>query len=298
MACRNPNARLRRAGTVHRVTTDFQQARVALGARLRELRTEAALSGRDLAARCGWLPSKVSKLENGKQTPSPDDLTAWAQAVGQPAVAAELKGRLTGLEVTYRSWRRQLAVGHRPRQDTAALEHQASQLIRAYEATVVPGIFQTADYARHLLTHNAELRQTPRDTEEAVRARMKRQQALYEPGREFRALVWEGALLARVCPPDVLAAQLDRLAGLIGLDTVKLGVIPFEAALTITPRHGFWIYDERLVIVETLNAEMWLTDAADIALYEKAWERLNAAARYGRIAHRLIARARGALDLG
>jgi transcriptional regulator with XRE-family HTH domain len=279
------------------VSTDFQQARTALGVRLRELRAEAGLSGRDLAGRCGWLPSKVSKLENGRQTPTADDLTAWALAVGLPGMAAELKGRLTGLEVTYRSWRRQLAAGHRPRQEIAAVEHLNSRLIRAYEATVVPGIFQTADYARHVLTHNADLRQSPRDTEEAVRARMKRQASLYEPGHEFRALLWEGVLRARICPPDVLAAQLDRLAGLIGLDTVQLGVIPFEAALTITPRHGFWIYDERLVIVETLNAEMWLDDVADITLYGKAWERLEAAAVYGPTAHRLLARARAALEL-
>lgn len=278
------------------MTTDFQQARIVLGARLRELRTEAGLSGRDLAARCGWLPSKVSKLENGRQTAKSSDLTAWAEAVGSPESAGELKGRLTGLETNYRSWRRQLASGHRARQETAATEHRASRKIRAYEATVVPGIFQTADYARHLLLHNADLRQTPRDTEAAVRARMKRQATLYEPGHEFKALVWEGALRVRICPPDVLAAQLDRLAGLVGLDTVSLGIIPFEAALTITPRHGFWIYDERLVIVEAINAEMWLDDAADIALYGKVWERLDAAAAYGHLAHHLIARARAALD--
>lgn len=279
------------------MSTDFQQARIALGVRLRELRTEAGLSGRDLAERCAWQPSKVSKLENGKQTPSAGDLTAWALAVGRPGIATELKGRLTGLEVTYRSWRRQLASGHRPRQEIAAVEHTNSRLVRAYEATVIPGIFQTADYARHLLMHNADFRQTPRDTEEAVRARMKRQQALYEPGREFRAVLWEAALHVRVCPPDVLAAQLDRLAGLVGLDTVQLGVIPFEAQMSLTPRHGFWIYDDRLVIVETINAEMWLTDTADIDLYRRAWDRLNASARYGRLAHRLIARARAALDL-
>ena len=51
------------------MSTDLQQARVALGVRLRELRADDGLSGRDLAGGCGWLPSKVSKLENGRQTP-------------------------------------------------------------------------------------------------------------------------------------------------------------------------------------------------------------------------------------
>ena len=51
------------------------------------------------------------------------------------------------------------------------------------------------------------------------------------------------------------------------------------------------------MIVETLNAEMWLDASADIALYGKAWAHLDAAAAYGRTVHRLIARARAALDL-
>ncbi len=36
------------------MSTDFQTARAALGARLRELRAEAGLEGKDLAARLGW----------------------------------------------------------------------------------------------------------------------------------------------------------------------------------------------------------------------------------------------------
>uniref|UniRef100_UPI0012FF3C47 helix-turn-helix domain-containing protein n=1 Tax=Streptomyces exfoliatus TaxID=1905 RepID=UPI0012FF3C47 len=60
------------------MSTDFQQARVSLGARLRELRAEGGLTGRELAGRLAWGQSKVSKLENGKQTPAVADLTAWA----------------------------------------------------------------------------------------------------------------------------------------------------------------------------------------------------------------------------
>jgi transcriptional regulator with XRE-family HTH domain len=63
------------------VSTDFQTDREALGARPRELRTEAGLDGKDLAARLGWQTSKVSRLQNGKQTPPRNDLTAWARAL-------------------------------------------------------------------------------------------------------------------------------------------------------------------------------------------------------------------------
>lgn len=153
----------------------------------------------------------------------------------------------------------------------------------------MPGLFQTAEYARRMFILNAEFQQSPLDTEAAVRARMRRQHTLYEPGRSFRFIVSEGVLRMLLCPPDVMAAQLDRLMDLSRLDTVSIGIIPINAPMRRTPAHGFWIYDDRLVIVETINAEMWLDDADDIALYVKAWDWLNDSAVYGHQAHRLIA---------
>ncbi|MGP3987938.1 helix-turn-helix domain-containing protein [Streptomyces sp. 3N207] len=279
------------------MSTDFQTARIALGARMRELRTEAGLNGRGMAARLSWQPSKVSRLENGKQTPTARDLEAWAEAVGQPDAAAELQGRLRGLESRYRTWRRQLAVGHRPRQEAGISETQRTRVIRGFEASVVPGMFQTADYARHVLSRYADFRTTPRDTEAAVNARMRRQVALYEQGREFRMLVWEGALYVLICSREVLAAQLDRLISLLGLANVSLGIVPFSAPLSIAPGDGFAIYDDRLVISETWNLEMWLEEAEDVAFFSKVWTAMDEVAVYEHRAHRLIARARASLDL-
>lgn len=279
------------------MSTDFQTARIILGARLKELRTEAGLDGKGVAARLGWQRSKVSRLENGKQTATAADLSAWAQAVGRPDVTDELTRQLSGLETKYRSWRRQLTGGHRARQELAILETAATWTIRGLEVTRIPGLFQTPDYARHVFESNAEFRQMKKDVEEAVRARVRRQQALYEPGKRFRFLIWEGALYVRMCPRKVHAAQLDRLIALIGLDTVELGIVPFGAQLRRTPAHGFWIYDRRLVIVETINTEMWLDDEESIQLYERAWEWLDEAAVYGASAHRLINRARSSMGV-
>jgi transcriptional regulator with XRE-family HTH domain len=267
------------------VSTDFQTARILLGARLKELRTEAGLDGKGVAARLGWQRSKVSRLENGKQTATAADLSAWAQAVGRPDVTDELTRQLSGLETKYRSWRRQLTGGHRARQELGIVETAATRTIRGLEVTRIPGLFQTPDYARHVFGSNAEFRQMNKDVEEAVRARVRRQQALYEPGKRFRFLIWEGALYVRMCPSDVHAAQLDRLMGLIGLDTVEIGIVPFAAQLRRTPAHGFWIYDQRL------------DDEESIRLYERAWEWLAEAAVYGAPAHRLINRARMSMEV-
>ncbi|MEV8416022.1 helix-turn-helix transcriptional regulator [Streptomyces niveus] len=285
------------------MSSDFQVGRVALGVRLRELRADAGLNGKGMAERLGWQRSKVSRLENGKQTATADDLDAWALAAGVPGEAADLRSRLRGLESQQRSWRRQLASGHRAVQEKYVAAYRDTSAVRGYEATVVPGLFQTPQYARHLLVHNAELMRSPRDTDEAVRARMNRQQVLHEPGKSFRVLVWEGVLYARFCPREVMAGQLDRLVEVIGASTagtvggVSLGVVPFSAQLTLSPKHGFWIFDEERVVVETVNTEFQLEAGDDVALYGRVWDRLDESAVHGARAHRLVARARAALHV-
>nr|WP_119590280.1 helix-turn-helix transcriptional regulator [Streptomyces scabiei] len=272
------------------MTTDFQQAREALGRRLRELRAEVTQRG--LAADLGWPQAKVSKLETGRQTATPDDLKAWAEATGHPETTEELTARLQGLETHTRSWRRQLRAGHRPVQDVLTIEYERSTALRAWQGSMVVGMLQTADYARAVFTRYAELHQSPRDIEDAVRARIQRQQLLFRPGRQFHIVMWEAALHAGVAPPDVLAAQLNQLGTFIGLDTVQLGIVPFGAQVGVPPANGFWLYDDRLAIVEEWHAELWLNDPDSVALYRRVWDTLNRAAVYGTHARRLIGRAR------
>ncbi|WP_172386903.1 helix-turn-helix transcriptional regulator [Streptomyces sp. MNP-20] len=281
------------------MSTDFQQARVALGERLRELRESrpgGRLTGTELAQQLGWQQSKVSKLETGRQTASAEDLKAWAEATGQPDVTEELLSRLRGMESHVRSWRRQLASGHRPVQENLNALHAQSSEICVWENAMVVGMLQTADYARHIFTRYADLQQSPKDTEDAVRARLRRQEYLYDGTKQYRLIIWEAALHALVCPPSVLAAQLDRLAGVVGLDTVEFGIVPLSASLKIPPANGFWIYDERLVIVEDWHAELWLDDADTVATYRRTWAALRESAVYGSDAHRVISRARRALN--
>ncbi|MEU6064454.1 helix-turn-helix transcriptional regulator [Streptomyces sp. NPDC047082] len=282
------------------MSTDYQQAREALGLRLRELRftcPDGRLTGAQLADRLGpgWTKSKVSKLENGKQTAEAEELKAWAENTGHPDAYDGLLAQLRGFESHIRSWRRQLASGHRPVQEAITAEHDRTRVLTIWENNLVPGMLQTADYARHVLTRHANLMQSPRDTEDAVRARIRRQEGLYSKGRKYRILMWEGALHALVCPPSVLAAQVDRLASVIGLDTLELGVVPFTASLKIYPGNGFWIYDERRVVVEDWHAELWLDDTDTVATYLRVWDTLRESAVYGVDAQNVISRARRGL---
>ncbi|MEV5596027.1 helix-turn-helix transcriptional regulator [Streptomyces sp. NPDC052496] len=284
------------------MSTDYQQARAALGVRLRELRLacpDGRLTGTQLAELLGWPRTKVSKLENGRQAATPEDLRAWAGATGQPELEGELQARLKGFESHIRSFRRQLTAGYRPVQETWNSEIAKSRAVQAWEGTVVAGMLQTADYARHVLIRYADLHQNPhRDIDDAVRARIQRQQWLYQPGKAFHIILWEAALHALVCPPSVLAAQLDRLAGAIGLDTLTLGIIPFGASLKISCADGFLILDDRVAITEDWHAELWLDDADTVATYRRVWDMLGESAVYGADAHNVINNARRSLAAG
>ncbi|MFI8371707.1 helix-turn-helix domain-containing protein [Streptomyces sp. NPDC085466] len=280
------------------MSTDYQKAREALGTRLRELRftcPEGRLTGQQLAQRLGWQGSKVSKLENGKQTAAPEDLKAWADGTGQPEAYPELAARLAGFESHIRSWRRALANGFRPMHEGLTAEINRASEIWVWEEAVVPGLMQTPEYARHVVQRYAELLGVTNGVEDAVRSRTQRQEWLYRPGNKLRVLVWEAALRSLICPPSVLASQLDRLTGMIGMDTVELGIVPFTAPVKIVPANGFWILGDGLVVAEDWHAELWLDDADNLALYRKVWKTLRESAVYGSDAHNTISAARRAL---
>jgi hypothetical protein len=158
-------------------------------------------------------------------------------------------------------------------------------------------MLQTADYARYVFERYTDLRSSPRDVEEAVRARMKRQEWLYRPSKRLNLIMWEGALWARVCPADVLVAQLDRLLGVVGMDTVRLGILPLDAELRIPPGNPFSMLDDRLVVVEDWHAELWLDDAETIALYRRVWDTFAESAVFGAEAQQVIARVRRSIKL-
>jgi transcriptional regulator with XRE-family HTH domain len=271
--------------------SSFQRAREALGVRLRELRRDGRLTGRQLAAAHGWHPSKVSKIEGGKQTPSEDDLSAWARACGRPELTGELIASLRTLEGQYVEFRRMFRAGQRAMQDAISEIEGDTAFLRNFESVFVPGLLQTPEYARSRLAEQLDEIGAADDVDEAVAARMQRQQVLYRTGRRFHFVITEAVLRYRLCPPEVLAGQLDRLVSLSTLTTIRFGVIPFEAQLPVAPVHGFYLYDERMVQVEHLTAELKLTQPSEIGTYIRFFGQLAETARYGAGARAIITRA-------
>jgi transcriptional regulator with XRE-family HTH domain len=272
-------------------SADIRDARNELGDRLRELRRAAGLTVRQLAASLSWPPSKISKLENGQQTPSDADVRAWTAAVGAEREADSILTELHTLSTRYADLQRLLRGGQVQVQRAAGRRESRTAVFRMFESTFVPGLLQTADYARHRLAQSARVfgRRVP--IEDAVAERMKRQEILYDRTRAFRVVITEPVLQYALSPPDVMLGQLDRIMSLATLPNVRLGIIPLDAEYVIAPAHGFWLYDDRLVVVETFAAELNLTQPGEVELYTKIFETLALDAVYDRRARALIAKA-------
>ena len=268
--------------------SNVHEARIALGHRLRELRTAARLSGRQLAELLSWPASKISKLENGRQTPSDDDIRAWTRATAGEAETEALLASLHTLEVQHAEWRRVLQAGIRPRQNELADLDRQTRLFRVFESTVIPGLLQTAEYARIRFAESIRVFQLTNDINEAVQGRIRRQEILYQPDRRFHFVLTEAALRIRLCPPEIMLGQLDRLISLSALPNVKLGVIGFQTQYATSPWHGFWMYDADRVLVETYSAALTLAQPPEVELYARVFDELAAVASYGRAARAII----------
>jgi transcriptional regulator with XRE-family HTH domain len=265
----------------------IHQAREALGSRLRDLRKDAGLSGRQLAALAGWPGSKVSKIEYGKQTPTGDDIHAWCRLTSAEDQEPDLIASTRDIDTMYVEWRRRLRTGTRRRQEASLSLEAGTRLLRWYEPVLIPGILHTAEYARAVLEQVIDFYEIPDDVDAGVSARMERQQILYRGEHELHIVMAEQALKTKVGDTDAMIGQLDRLLAVVSLPRVRLGVIPHRAAYVV-PSNQFIMFDNRIVHVENVSAELTITQPREITLYAKAFEALANLAVHRTQARRLI----------
>jgi transcriptional regulator with XRE-family HTH domain len=280
------------------LTTSADQARASLGVRLRDIRRDADLSGTELAGLCGWLSSKVSKIEHGRQTPSEDDLRAWCGHCRALDELPDLIAAVRSIETQFAEWRRIMRGGSRRRQQASKAVYERARLFRVYEPSVVPGLLQTRDYAVSILLTFTEFVRAPQDAEEGATARMEGQRVLTHGDRRFQMLLGEQALHTNVGGNEVMAGQLQHLLAAFRLPRLRLGVIPVDAPYRVPLNNGFWIMDEALVQFDTYSAELSLTRPDEIALYGRAFERLAALAVYGAEARGMVGAALDRLGTG
>ncbi|MGH3309102.1 MAG: helix-turn-helix domain-containing protein [Streptomyces sp.] len=275
-------------------SSSVQEARKAVAQRLREVRLDAGLTGREIAARCGWHPAKSSRLENAKAVPSDADIRAWCEACRAEDRILDLIAASRSADSMYVEWRHLHRSGLRGIQESYLPLYQRTRAFRIYCSNVMPGVLQTPEYAAGLLSVIADFHGTGDDSApDAAAARIERSQVIRQGRHQFALLVEETVLRYQIGDVATMAGQLGHLLSVMALPSVSLGVIPFGMRRRIWPQETFSIFDGETVEIELLTARVMVTAPSELEQYEKAFQRLTELAVYGDGARKLI---RAALD--
>ncbi len=216
----------------------------ALANALERRREAAGLSREDVNSALEWSSMKLYRIETARVTVSPGDIRELAllyhlkdadtEALVELARQAKRPGWWKGMSESL------------PAGFSAHLELESSaRAIRRYDAQFVPGLWQTEDYARAVLSARS-VTSTPEQIERQVTIRMRRQQILDRtspPPPEIWAVADESVIRRVVGGRDVMRRQLARLREISEDTRVTLQVLPFSAGAHMAAYGSFSLFD-------------------------------------------------------
>lgn len=263
-----------------------------LGRLLRQYRTEAGVTLDGAAEALEYSRQKIWRIESGLGPVRVLDVKAMCELYG---VSTELTEAMTGLAAETKSkgwWHAygdavpswfELYVG---------LESAAAHL-RRYDESLLPGLFQTRQYARAVYRLDRP-QASEEERERAVEVRLQRQSLLTRrlPAAPRVVQVLSESVLRRsVGGPGVMHAQLDHVMKLADLPNVSVRVLPLAAGphpgavagsfviLDFPPTKGGRAAPEpSIVYSESLTGALYLDKTDELAAYERAWKGLDALA--------------------
>lgn len=271
-----------------------------LAVELMRRREASGLSREEAARRLEWSTSTIFRIETGRSRPQPGNVRVLLDLYG---VAGSERDGLIQLAREARQpgwWHSFRDVLPNPYEVYIGLEGGAAS-IRNFEPVVVPGLLQTADYAR--ATFKGGPRELERDEiERRVEVRLARQQILTRGDRpRLWAVIDEAVIHRLVGDPAVTRTQLGHLIDTAEQGKTTVQVVPFRAGAHAGTTGPFVILDfpepadPAVVYVETLAGDIYLEERADVNRYTIAFDRLLAAALHPDDSVRLIQRVAAAM---
>ncbi|MGW1151959.1 helix-turn-helix domain-containing protein [Streptomyces rubiginosohelvolus] len=258
-----------------------------LGRTLRALRESLGLKQDDVAARSrGKLNgAKVSRIENAKVAASAADVTLILDAMG--VADDDLRAGLLKLtrEGARRGWWQSYRSVLSPEyEDLISLESEAEQ-ISTWQPAVIPGLLQTGEYARQIITATAMSAAVEERVDALVEVRLARQSVLTrETPLTLWAIIGEAALRTRCSDERIMHDQLGRLLALATRPTITIQVLPSTAAPHVG-QMGSWSIlsygahaELSVAYMESLTNALYVEERQDVAIYQDAAEQLRAAA--------------------
>ncbi|MFJ6510058.1 Scr1 family TA system antitoxin-like transcriptional regulator [Streptomyces sp. NPDC091406] len=181
---------------------------------VKTFRKRARLTQEQFAPLVGYSPETVASIEQGRRLPPPDfaeRADSILDAFGVILAAAKHLTRRKGLASWFRQW--------------AELELSALSLY-TYECRLIPGLLQTAAYARTLFADRLPPL-TDEQIDAQLAARLERQQLLHErPNTAFSFILEEHLLLRDLGGEEVTRELLDHILDLSELRNVEIQIMP------------------------------------------------------------------------
>jgi transcriptional regulator with XRE-family HTH domain len=197
-----------------------------LGAELRRLRDGARRTVADAAGQLGWSESKLSRIETAHSGIRRADLDLLLGIYDVSEVERERLYALAG-QARQRAWWEAYGDSLASSYETFIGFEAEATGIYSYETLVIPGLLQTAEYARAVT--QIEHAEDPDLVGQRVAVRMARQAILTrEPPPKFWAILDEATLRRPIGGPDVMRRQLLRLVEASEMSMVTIQVLPFD----------------------------------------------------------------------
>ncbi|KPH98658.1 hypothetical protein OK074_6223 [Actinobacteria bacterium OK074] len=254
-----------------------------LGAELLRLRDAASKTQQQAADVISATNSKIVKMERGWVPMRDPDIRALCEFYGledRKAVARLLDiARLDRERRKAKGWWQES-----PHPGTLseyiALEDAASR-IRTWQLSLIPGLFQTAEYARSVtVTEGVGVWEDPDEIERLVGIRMRRQERLRdERPLQVYAVIWEAALRQLIGGPETMRVQLEHLLEVAEYPNVRLQVLPFRAGGHPCISGPFTVISfaetEAVDVVhaDAIASTVWVENEAESAAYGAFFER-------------------------
>ncbi|WP_189333181.1 helix-turn-helix domain-containing protein [Actinoplanes ianthinogenes] len=245
---------------------------------MRKLRKSKGLTLEDVAKHFDWSPAKVSRIELGRVAVTTRDARDLAIYYGvDDETELQTLRRLARGSRQRDWWHAYNDVLPKQFGTYLGLEAEAAS-IHAWEPLLIPGLLQTAAYARALVVaHRAEHNEG--ETERRVEARMERQDILSGEEAPFmQAVLGESALRRQVGGRDVMRDQLAFLAKMTERQNVQVHIVPYSAGAYMPMEGGFQMLRfadpeaAPIVCIDLLTRNLYLDDVAEVGRYRDAWE--------------------------
>ncbi|WP_285778395.1 helix-turn-helix transcriptional regulator [Microtetraspora sp. NBRC 13810] len=251
-----------------------------LGASLRRLREEKGLTREAAGFHIRASESKISRMELGRvgfKTRDVEDLLTLYGVLDD----AERRGLLEMVrEANTPGWWHKYGDVLPGWFTTYVGLEEAASVIRTYEVQFVPGLLQTAAYARTVVELGYPDAPTG-EVERRVHLRMQRQERLIKKdGLRLWAVIDEAALKRPIGGPVIMREQLRHLQEVATLPNITIQVMPFRFGMHAAEGGAFSIlrFPESdlsdVVYVEQLWGALYLDKREDIDPYLTAMEQL------------------------